>query len=153
MRLRLLFVAALTLAGGAAALAQVTVHDPAVQTIMAAKTNPGALAFWAGGNDPPDDESKAEAKARWAEAVKGAQALQATGAELQSAERARPGSWKKWAQAMVDAGKEGEVAVKAKDAPKAFDIGAKVYDSCNGCHSTYIPRQPRQMDALPEIPK
>jgi cytochrome c5 len=83
--------------------------------------------------------------------VKGAQALQTTGVELQSPERTRPGSWKKWAQAMVDAGKEGEAAAKAKDMAKAFDVGAKVYDSCNGCHSAYIPRQPRPIDPLPEI--
>lgn len=150
MRRSLIVITACTLVGGAA-LAQVTVHDPAVQTIMAAKTNPGALAFWAGGNDPPDGESKAEAKARWAEAVTGAQALQATGAELQTPARARPGSWSKWAQAMVEAGKEGEAAAKAKDMTKAFDVGAKVYDSCNGCHSAYIPRQPRAVDPLPDI--
>ena len=147
---RLLIVTLVTLGAGTA-LAQVTVHDAAVQSIMAAKTNPGALAFWAGGNDPPEGESKAEAKARWAEAVAGAQALQATGLELQCADRSRPGSWNKWAQAMVDAGKAGEAAARAKDMEKAFDVGARVYDSCNGCHSAYIPRQTRPIDPLPDI--
>ena len=149
MRASLIVIAALALAGGAA-VAQVVTHDPPVQKIMAAHTNPGALAFWAGGNDPPDGESKAEAKIRWAEAVKGAQALQSTGEELKTPARSRPGSWTKWAQAMVDAGKEGEAAAKAQDMAKAFDIGAKVYDSCNGCHSAYIPRQPREVDPLPD---
>ena len=70
MRRSLILIAALALAGGA--VAQVVTHDPPVQKIMAAEVNPGALAFWAGGNDPPDGESKAEAKIRWADAVKGA---------------------------------------------------------------------------------
>lgn len=150
MRLRLLLVAVLTLAGGAA-IAQVMVHDVPVQKIMAAHTNPGALAFWAGGNDPAEDESKAEAKVRWAEAVKGAQALQSSGEELKTSALSRPGSWSKWAQAMIDAGREGEVAAKKQDMTMAFDVGAKVYDSCNGCHSAYIPRQPRAVDPLPDV--
>jgi len=150
MRPRLILAAVLALAGGAA-LAQVTVPDPPVKQMMAARTNPGALAFWAGGNDPPEGETKAEAKARWAEAVKGAQALQATGLELQTKERTRPGSWNKWAQAMADAGKEGETAARAQNIDAAFNVGATVYDSCNGCHSAYIPRQPRAVDPLPDV--
>ena len=141
MRLRLLLVATLALAGGAA-LAQVVNHDPPVQTIMAAEVNPGALAFWAGGNDPPEDESKAEAKIRWAEAVKGAHALQTSGEELKKYSRGAP--WNAFADLMIATGKEGEAAAKAKDVEKAFEIGGRVYDSCNGCHKGYIPPPPRQ---------
>lgn len=141
MRLRVLLVATLALAGGAA-LAQVVVHDPPVQKIMAAEVNPGALAFWAGGNDPPEDESKAEAKIRWAEAVQGAHALQTSGEELKKYSRGAP--WNAFADLMIATGKEGEAAAKAKDVEKAFEIGGRVYDSCNGCHKGYIPSPPRQ---------
>ena len=141
MRLRLLLVATLALAGGAA-LAQVVNHDPPVQKIMAAEVNPGALAFWAGGNDPPEDESKAEAKIRWAEAVKGAHALQTSGEELKKYSRGAP--WNAFADLMIATGKEGEAAAKAKDVATAFEIGGRVYDSCNGCHKGYIPPPPRQ---------
>ncbi|WP_293904239.1 hypothetical protein [Phenylobacterium sp.] len=138
--MRLILAAALALASGGA-LAQVVNHDPPVQAIMATAVNPGALAFWAGGNDPPDDETKADARIRWAEAVKGAQVMQAKGKAL--LDHSRPGPWNTFAQLMVDTAKAGEVAAKAKDAPKAFEIGGQLYDACNGCHKTYIPSPPR----------
>ena len=141
MRAGLIIAATLALGSGVA-VAQVMEHDVPVQKIMAAETNPGALAFWAGGNDPPENESKAEAAARWAEAVKGAQTMQAQGEALK--QYSRPGRWNEFAQMMVDVAKEGEAAAKAKDAEKAFEIGGRLYDSCNGCHKTYIPPPPRQ---------
>ena len=141
MRRSLILIAALALAAGGVAVAQVVNHDPPVQKIMAAVVNPGALAFWAGGNDPPDGESKAEAKVRWADAVKGAHALQTSGEELKKHSRGVP--WDAFADLMIQTGKEGEAAAKAKDAEKAFEIGGRVYDSCNGCHKTYIPPPPK----------
>jgi cytochrome c556 len=140
MRVRLLFAAcALFAAGGA--VAQVMNHDLPVQAIMATGVNPGALAFWAGGNDPPENETPAQAAARWDAALKGAQVMQAKGVELQK--HSRPGRWNAFAQMMADVAKEGEAAAKAKDAEKAFEIGGRLYDSCNGCHKTYIPTPPR----------
>jgi cytochrome c556 len=140
MRVRLIALGLALVAGAAAA--QVMNHDLPVQAIMATAVNPGALAFWAGGNDPPENESKAEATARWAEAVKGAQAMQAQGIALQ--QYSRPGRWNEFAQMMADVAKEGEAAAKAKDAEKAFEIGGRLYDSCNGCHKAYIPPPARQ---------
>ncbi|TAL28785.1 hypothetical protein [Phenylobacterium sp.] len=140
MRLRLMLAACAVLAGGEA-VAQVMNHDLPVQAIMATAVNPGALAFWAGGNDPPENESKAEAAARWDEAVKGAQVMQAQGEALK--QYSRPGRWNEFAQMMIDVSKEGEAAARAKDAEKAFEIGGRLYDSCNGCHKTYIPPVPR----------
>ena len=139
MRVRLIALG-LALVGGTA-VAQVMNHDLPVQAIMATAVNPGALAFWAGGNDPPETESKAEAAARWDEAVKGAQAMQAQGEALKA--YSRPGRWNEFAQMMIDVSKEGEAAARAKDAEKAFEIGGRLYDSCNGCHKTYIPPVPR----------
>ena len=139
MRVRLIAIG-LALVGGAA-VAQVMNHDLPVQAIMATAVNPGALAFWAGGNDPPENESKAEAAARWDEAVKGAQVMQVQGEALK--QYSRPGRWNEFAQMMIDVSKEGEAAARAKDAEKAFEIGGRLYDSCNGCHKTYIPPVPR----------
>lgn len=139
MRVRLIALGLALVAGGA--VAQVMNHDLPVQAIMATGVNPGALAFWAGGNDPPADETPAQAAVRWEAAVKGAQVMQTKGVELQR--HSRPGRWNAFAQMMVDVSKEGEAAAKAKDAEKAFEIGGRLYDSCNGCHKTYIPTPTR----------
>ena len=140
MRVRLMLAAFALLAAGGA-VAQVVNHDLPVQAIMATGVNPGALAFWAGGNDPPENETPAQALVRWEAAVKGAQTMQAKGAELQK--YSRPGRWNEFAQMMADVSKEGEAAAQAKDAEKAFEIGGRLYDACNGCHKTYIPTPAR----------
>jgi len=137
----LLFATVVVLFGGAAA-AQVANHDLPVQAIMATGVNPAALAFWAGGNDPPEGETPAQADARWAAAVAGAQALQVKGRQLMR--YPRPGRWNEFAQMLVEGGAAGEAAARAKDAAKAFEIGGgPVYDACNGCHKTYIPTPAR----------
>jgi len=136
-----LFAAAILLIGGAAA-AQVVDHDLPVQAIMATGVNPGALAFWAAGNDPPEGETPAQAEARWAAAVQGAQTLQAKGREL--LQHSRPGRWDTFAQMLVDGATAGEAAAKGRDAEKAFEVGGgPIYDACNGCHKTYIPSPTR----------
>jgi len=140
MRVRLLLATCIALAAGGA-VAQVMNHDLPVQAIMATGVNPGALAFWAGGNDPPENETPAQAAVRWDAAVKGAQTMQAKGVELMK--HSRPGRWNEFARMMIDVSKEGEGAAKAKDAEKAFEIGGRLYDSCNGCHKTYIPTPTR----------
>jgi hypothetical protein len=138
---RLLVASALILAAGAAG-AQVTQHDLAVQAIMATQVNPGALAFWAGGNDPPEGETAAQAEARWAAAVKGAQDLQAGGKRL--LQHSRPGRWDEFARLMIEGGEKGEAAARAKDLDAAFLIGGdQVYNACNGCHKSYIPTPAR----------
>jgi hypothetical protein len=141
MRLRLLLAAVAILAAGEA-VAQVVTHDIPVQTIMATGVNPGALAFWAGGNDPPEGETSAQAEARWAAAVQGAQTMQVKGRELM--QHSRPGRWNEFAQMLVDGAIAGEAAAKAKDVDKAFEIGGgPIYNACNGCHKTYIPSPKR----------
>lgn len=140
MRVRLLLCACAVLAAGGA-MGQVMNHDLPVQMIMATGVNPGALAFWAGGNDPPEGETPAQAALRWEAALKGAQVMQAKGVELMK--HSRPGRWNEFAQQMIDTSKEGEAAAQAKDAETAFEIGGRLYDSCNGCHKTYIPTPTR----------
>ncbi len=137
MRFRLLFslMFAFT-AGGAAA------EDLAAKMIMALDVNPAAVAFWAAGNDPPENEGPAAADARWAAALKGAETMQAKGRLLQSQGLAREGAWSTFAELMISLSLEGEAAVKAKDAEKAFEVGGRLYDACNGCHKTYVPRTP-----------
>lgn len=134
MRARVLMTLAFVAVAGAA-----VAKDASMKTIMADVVNPGALAFWAGGNDPPDGETPAMAKARWAEALKGAQAMEAKGKILMDAPYTRSGKWNEYAKMMIDVSAEGEAAAKAQDASKAFEIGGRLYDSCNGCHKTYVP--------------
>lgn len=141
MRVRLLLAAlAAALAGGAAA--QVATPDLPVKAIMALGVNPGALAFWAGGNDPPEGETAAQAEARWAAAEAGARTMQVKGREL--LQHSRPGRWDEFARMLVDGAAAGEAAARARDADKAFEIGGgPIYEACNGCHKTYIPSPKR----------
>lgn len=123
-------------ASGAAA------EDLATKMIMAMGVNPGAVAFWAAGNDPPENESAYATDARWAAAVKGAQAMQAKGRLLQSDGIRRDGPWAGFAEMMVRISVEGEAAARVRDTEKSFEIGGRLYDACNGCHKTYVPRVP-----------
>lgn len=119
-----------------------TAADLTSKMIMALDVNPAAVAFWAAGNEPPEGESVFAAGARWTAAVEGAQALQAKGKLLQSPGIAREGAWSTFAEMMTQVGAEGEIAARAKDPDKAFEIGGRLYDACNGCHKTYVPRTP-----------
>jgi len=132
----LLGVALASVAGAASA------EDLAAKLIMAMQVNPAATAFWAGGNDPPDNETPYAAQIRWDAAIKGAQTMQEKGRLLQSAGVSHPGAWNGFAQMMITIAKEGEAAARAHDAEKSFEIGARLYDACNGCHKTYVPRTP-----------
>jgi hypothetical protein len=116
-------------------------RDLTMRDIMAGHVNPGALAFWAGGNDPPDNETPAQAKARWAAALKGAQELQRQGAILQLTPYTRTGAWNDDAKDMADLGREAEPVIRRMDAAKAFEIGGRLYDACNECHKLYVPRR------------
>ncbi|MDB5474518.1 MAG: cytochrome c-554 [Phenylobacterium sp.] len=113
----------------------------AMQTIMATHVNPAALAFWAGGNDAPDNETPAQAKLRWAAALKGAQVMQAWGPILQKPPYTRSGQWNADAKYMAELGKAGEAAARGMDTAKAFEIGGRLYDACNECHKLYVPRR------------
>ena len=137
MRFLLPIAAVLALCGAAAVAAEVE----SMQMIMADHVNPAALAFWAGGNDPPENESKAAADARWAEAVQGAQTMQAHGKAMMAPPYTRSGRWNAEAQLMVDIGREGEPVMKAKNTEKAFELGARLYDACKNCHDAYVPRR------------
>jgi hypothetical protein len=136
MKLRL----ALSLAFAAAASTALAAQDT-MQTIMAFHVNPAALAFWAGGNDAPDNETPAQAKLRFEEALKGARTMQAWGAVLQKPPFTRSGQWNADAKDMADLGREGEPVMAAHDAAKAFEIGGRLYDACNECHKLYVPRR------------
>lgn len=133
---RLAFALAAAALGGGA-VAQTVRYDAAVQAVMAKAVNPAALAFWAGGNDPPEDETPAQAASRWAAATRGAQDLQVQAASLAGADR--PADWNRYARMMADVAAEGEAAARARNAEAAFEIGGRLYDSCNGCHKAYVP--------------
>lgn len=140
MLVRVLAVAGLMMAtaSAGAALAQGgRFSDLKTSALMIQTINPAALAFWAGGNDPPEDETPAQAEARWAAAVQGAQTMQARAADLLA--HSRPGRWDEYTRMMAEIAREGEAAARARDAEAAFEIGGRLYDSCNGCHKTYVP--------------
>jgi hypothetical protein len=130
----------LTLAFVAVAGSALAAAD-SMQTIMAVHVNPAALAFWAGGNDPPDGETPAQARLRWAAALQGAQDMQAWGAVLQKPPYTRSGRWNGDAGDMAQLGREGEAVARSQDAAKAFEIGGRLYDACNECHKLYVPRR------------
>lgn len=136
MRPRLILTLVLVL-GASAAMAR----DTSMRAMMADDVNPAALAFWAAGNDPPEGETPAQAAARWAAAIKGAQVMQQKGKVMMAAPYTRTGRWNADAQLMIDIAREGEAAFRSKDAEKAFEIGGRLYDSCNGCHKAYVPRR------------
>jgi hypothetical protein len=137
--MRLLIAMALAAMAGAALAAP----DPAMKALMAAEVNPGALAFWAGGNDPPEGETPAAAEARWIAAEAGARTLQAAGQAMAEPGVSRPGRWNEFAALMVSTAAEGEAASRARNAEQAFEIGGRLYDACNGCHKTYVPTPER----------
>ena len=136
MRFRLALTLAFLAAAGSA-----LARDDTMLTIMANHVNPGAVAFWAAGNDPPDDETPAQAKARWDAALAGAKAMQQWGPILQKPPYTRSGTWNADAQLMIDIAKLGEPAIRAHDTAKAFEIGGRLYDACNECHKLYVPRR------------
>jgi hypothetical protein len=119
--------------------APVLAADLSMQPIMAAHVNPGALAFWAAGNDPPENETPAQAKARWDAALKGAKAMETWGETLQKPPYTRTGQWNADAQLMVEMAKLGEAPIRARDPAKAFEVGGRLYDACNECHKLYVP--------------
>ncbi len=49
------------------------------------------------------------------------------------------GEWAKDALALVEAGSQAYKAANAKDADAVSDAGNKVYDTCEGCHTKYLP--------------
>ena len=114
-----------------------------MKVMMRDHVNPAALDFWAGGNEAPEGETKAEAKERWKATLTAARTLQTYGALMQTPEHTRVGRWNEYAALMAEQGKLGEAAAKTEDADKAFEIGARLYDSCAGCHNLYIPRPAR----------
>lgn len=136
MKTRVLLTLALLATAGSALAA-----DDTMLSIMAMHVNPGAVAFWGAGNDPPDDETPAQAKVRFDAALKGAHEMQKWGPILQKPPFTRSGQWNADAQLMVEIAKLGEPAIRAHDGPKAFEIGGRLYDACNECHKLYVPRR------------
>lgn len=125
---------ALSVVLAGAAAAQASIAD-----LMKHEVNPAALAFWAAGNDPPENETPAAAEARWRAAEAAVRTLQAEGARMQAPPYAIPGRWSEFARLMAETAASAESAVRARDAEAAFEAGGRLYDSCNGCHKAYAP--------------
>ena len=110
---------------------------PDLKTQMTTVIDPASKAFWAAGNDPPDNDTPAAAAARWAEGAKAASVLQETGRALLAAPYTRGVEWNGFAQKQVDAATAGAAAIAKKDTEAAFSAGGDMYEACNGCHAKY----------------
>src|ERR1039458_9282029 len=86
-------------------------------------------------NDPP------KTAADWALLQNAALTLGETGNLLLLPGRAKDtGDWTKFSKAMVDAGSATFKAANAKDAKALSDAGDKAYDTCENCHTKYLPK-------------
>lgn len=130
VRTALLLVAASLVAAAA---------EPDLKTQMTAVVDPASKAFWAAGNDPPENDTPAGAAARWAEGAKAAVVLQETGRALLQAPYTRGAEWNGFARKQVAAATAGAKAIAAKDVEAAFAAGGDMYEACHGCHARFAP--------------
>lgn len=136
MRIRSVILAA-ALAGGACATAaaQVSMADMMKHTV-----DPAAQAFWAAGNDPPEGETPEQAEKRWQAAQSSIAVLKAAAAEMQKPPYVRAGGWAEHAKLMGDVAEKAAPAMAARDMEGAFAAGGALYETCEACHKTYVPR-------------
>jgi hypothetical protein len=82
--------------------------------------------------------------AEWVAVQNSALTLAETGNLLLLPGRAKDnGEWAKDALAMVAAGAQAYKAANAKDAQAVSDAGDKIYDTCETCHTKYLPNPPQ----------
>jgi len=131
-------VAVLFLAG--ASLAQAPGFQPVgtVRQIMLGIVAPASdVIFKVPGEAPKDDKA-------WATVQNSSLILAEAGNLLMMPGRAKDnGEWMKDAKALVDAGSAAFKAANAKDAKALEDIGDKVEETCENCHTKYLPKPPQ----------
>lgn len=125
--------------GVALALASAAAAQASIADLMKHEVNPAALALWAAGNDPPENETPAAAAARWRAAEAAVRTLKAEGARMQAPPYAVTPQWSEFARLMAETAASAEPAIRGRDAEAAFEAGGRLYDSCNGCHKAYAP--------------
>jgi len=92
------------------------------------------IVFGAAGEAPTDD-------AAWGLVETSAIALAESGNLLMLEGRAKDdGEWRKQAQALIATSETALAAIRAKDADKLTAAGDAIYEVCEGCHKTYMPK-------------
>ena len=135
MKVLLVFLPILFVAG--AMMAQVPVFQQVgtLHEVMLGIVKPTSDIIFQFQNDPP------KTAADWALLQNAALTLGETGNLLLLPGRAKDtGDWTKFSKAMVDAGSATFKAANAKDAKALSDAGDKVYDTCENCHTKYLPK-------------
>jgi len=125
---------ALSLAGGALAAGMSvkdemkTVVDPAANTIFAV----------GGDVDPANGPEAAKVPAaRWAEALKAAQALKKAAADLNGPQKQPGADWTKSAADFARLAADAEAAAAKKDGAGFSSAANGLGDTCTACHSRY----------------
>lgn len=108
-----------------------------LKTQMTTVVDPASKAFWAAGNDPPENDTPAAASARWAKGAAAAATLQETGRALLKAPYSKGAEWDGFAQKQIAAAAAGAAAITRKDTEAAFGAGGDMYEACNGCHAKF----------------
>jgi len=119
-----------------------------IKDLMKNKVDPASKVYFDAvqyiSDETGEHDIKPQSDADWEKVRKAAADLQDYGKLLQSDAYAkgRNPDWAKFSQAMVDAGKQGEDAAKAKDVDKVFEMSGTIYNVCSACHMAYPPPIP-----------
>jgi hypothetical protein len=136
-RMKVLLILVPILLAAGAMMAQTPAFQPvgSLHEVMLGIVVPTSDLIFKFQNDPPKSD------ADWALVQNAALTLGETGNLLLLPGRAKDtGDWTKFAKALVDAGSTTFKAAKAKDAKALADSGDKVYDSCETCHTKFLPK-------------
>lgn len=119
-----------------------------VKDLMKSKVDPASKVYFEAvqyiSDETGEHDIQPHSDADWEKVRKAAADLQDYGRQLQADEYAkgRNPDWVKFSQAMVDAGKQGEDAAKARSVDKVFEMSGTIYNVCSACHMAYPPPVP-----------
>lgn len=136
--------------GALALLAGCKASAPAesVKDLMKNKVDPASKVYFDAvqyiSDETGEHDIQPRSDADWEKVRKAAADLQDYGTQLQADDYAkgRNPDWVKFSQAMVDAGKQGEDAAKARNVDKVFEMSGTIYNVCSACHMAYPPPVP-----------
>jgi hypothetical protein len=130
-------------APGAAADASPYNTDMDVQELMVHVMEPAAYGFWNGWGMIINAEGTFDISPRTERDWKGvengaATVIAATNTLLLPAYIRQPeAEWRKAAKAVADIAKEGKDAAERQDKQAMYDLGARLDEACDACHSTF----------------
>jgi len=117
-------------------------EDLTVSMLMANMVDPAADLVWDAVGTMVDAEGEhhwePETEEEWISVRYGAMSIIESGNLLMMSTRARDqDQWIRLSEGMMDAATEMFRAAENEDADLVFDLGEKVYNSCNNCHMLY----------------